>query len=108
MLRGGPISAGRIAGEFAVSRPAVSRHLRVLRESGLIHDQETGRERIYRLDCRPLDEARQFLAELRSPSAARSAWERRFMALETEVHRVRARRKAGAVPAVGTKKRKSA
>ncbi len=107
MLRAGPITAGRIAGRFDVSRPAVSRHLRVLRESGLVRDEESGRERHYHLDPKPLGEVEALLAELRSAPDPKAAWERRFMALETEVHRVRGRRRAAASP-VGEKKRKSA
>ena len=54
LLRGGPMPAGAIADRFAISRPAVSRHLRVLREAGLVVDTPQGRERVYRLDVRPL------------------------------------------------------
>jgi DNA-binding transcriptional ArsR family regulator len=95
MLCRTPLSAGRIAGEFRISRPAVSRHLRVLREAGLVCDSQSGRERIYRFEPAPLRGIEQLLADLRSPSGTdRDAWQRGFMALETEVHRVRARRKA--------------
>jgi DNA-binding transcriptional ArsR family regulator len=87
MLRDGPRSAGAIAGAFSVTRPAVSRHLRVLREAGLVVDKVRGRERVYRLELRPLVAIEEFIAELRRDRA--SEWERRFMALDTEVHRVR-------------------
>ena len=93
MLRDGAVSAGALAGAFDISRPAVSRHLRVLREAGLVKDELRGRERLYELELAALAELEAFLLELRQTSA--STWERRFMALETEVHRVR-RRKAGA------------
>lgn len=90
MVRDAPRSAGAIAGAFSVSRPAVSRHLRVLREAGLVIDAASGRERVYRLERAPLAEVEAYLAELRvSPEDERAGWERRFMALETEVHRVR-------------------
>ncbi|WP_437299201.1 ArsR/SmtB family transcription factor [Sorangium sp. So ce426] len=49
MLRDRAASAGGIAGAFPVSRPAVSRHLRVLREAGLVRDVQRGREREYRI-----------------------------------------------------------
>ena len=49
LAREGTLSAGEIAGRFAISRPAVSRHLRVLRESGVVRDEVSGRRRIYRL-----------------------------------------------------------
>lgn len=91
MLREQPVNAGRIADAFPVSRPAVSRHLRVLREAGLVRDEPSGRERMYRLTLDALSELEAFLAELRAPRR----WARRLMALETEVYRVtRARRGA--------------
>jgi DNA-binding transcriptional ArsR family regulator len=100
MLRDTVLPAGAIAETFTVSRPAVSRHLRVLREAGLVREKAQGRERFYRLDPTPLEKVETFVRELRSPGAVeRAAWERRFMALETEVHRTRQRRKAaGAIP----------
>src|SRR5688572_9931879 len=88
MLRARELTAGAIAGAFAISRPAVSRHLRVLREAGLVVDTVRGRERAYRLELGALGELQAFLDELRH---APSAWERRFAALETEVHRVKRR-----------------
>lgn len=87
MLRDAPRSAGAIAGAFSVTRPAISRHLRVLREAGLVVDQAQGRERVYRLELGPLSAIEEFISELRRDQA--SEWERRFMALETEVHRVK-------------------
>ncbi len=91
MLRDGSFSAGAIAGAFDVSRPAVSRHLRVLREAGLVRDEVRGRERMYQLELSALVELEAFLGELRRTVA--EDWERRFMALETEVFRVRQQRK---------------
>ena len=90
MLRDGELSAGAIAGAFDVTRPAISRHLRVLREAGLVLDEAQGRERVYRLELGALAELEAFLAELREDRA--SMWERRFMALETEVHRTKRER----------------
>jgi DNA-binding transcriptional ArsR family regulator len=89
MLRDGAVTAGAIAGAFSVTRPAISRHLRVLREAGLVRDEERGRERYYELELSALAELEAFLGELRAPST----WERRFMALETEVHRTKRERK---------------
>jgi len=51
MLREQRLPAGEIAGRFMISRPAISRHLRVLRESGLVRDTLTGRQRFYELDA---------------------------------------------------------
>ncbi|TMQ10113.1 MAG: winged helix-turn-helix transcriptional regulator [Deltaproteobacteria bacterium] len=84
-------TAGALAGAFSVSRPAVSRHLRVLREAGLVRDTMRGRNREYQLVVAALDELEAYLQALRAPSID---WERRFAALETEVYRVRKRRGA--------------
>ena len=91
MVRDHALTAGAIAAAFSVSRPAVSRHLRVLREAGLVRDQLQGRERTYEIELAALTELEAFLQELRASAA--SEWERRFLALDTEVHRVRRQRK---------------
>jgi len=49
-LRGGERSAGEIAGRFDISWPAVSRHLRRLREAGLVTERRIGRARLYALN----------------------------------------------------------
>jgi DNA-binding transcriptional ArsR family regulator len=90
MLREAPRTAGAIADAFTVSRPAISRHLRVLREAGLVRDTTRGREREYAPALDALAPLEAFLAQLRGPSV----WSRRFDALETEVHRVRRWREA--------------
>jgi DNA-binding transcriptional ArsR family regulator len=106
MVQERPLSAGAIAGAFPVSRPAVSRHLRVLRAAGLVKDEASGRERVYRLDAAPLQELEEFVLELRTPCDRRAEWDRRFMALETEVFRTRAKRKRAAInaPVVNAKR----
>ena len=53
-LMGGARPAGKLAGTFSSSRPAVARHLRVLRDAGLVRTRAHGRERVYALDARPL------------------------------------------------------
>lgn len=53
-LRAGPANAGALAADFKSSRPAISKHLRVLREARLIVDQRVGRERVYTVDPVPL------------------------------------------------------
>lgn len=50
LLRDGERSAGEIARRFDVSWPAISRHLRMLREAGLVRERRVGRERRYTLD----------------------------------------------------------
>jgi DNA-binding transcriptional ArsR family regulator len=83
-------TAGELDGAFSVSRPAVSRHLRVLREAGLVRDTSRGRHREYQLVVAALDELEAYLQELRAPAID---WERRFAALDTEVYRVRNKRR---------------
>jgi DNA-binding transcriptional ArsR family regulator len=53
-LRAGPANAGALAAEFRSSRPAVSKHLRVLREARLVASVRVGRERVYEFDPVPL------------------------------------------------------
>lgn len=53
-LRAGPANAGTLAADFRSSRPAVSRHLRVLREARLVVDTKVGRERVYAVNPMPL------------------------------------------------------
>jgi DNA-binding transcriptional ArsR family regulator len=61
LVRDRELPAGELAAAFDVSRPAVSRHLRVLREAGLVHERRQGRLRLYRADVEPLAELRQWL-----------------------------------------------
>jgi DNA-binding transcriptional ArsR family regulator len=53
--------AGEIASHFEVSRPAISKHLRVLREAGLVEERRRGTQRLYRARAEPLLEMRRFL-----------------------------------------------
>ncbi|GAA2621630.1 metalloregulator ArsR/SmtB family transcription factor [Dactylosporangium fulvum] len=89
MLRAERIPAGEIAERFAISRPAVSRHLRVLRECGLVRDTLIGRRRYYELDTAPFTELTEWLAQFTQVSG----WEHRLDALETEVYRTRRERR---------------
>jgi DNA-binding transcriptional ArsR family regulator len=61
LVRDRELPAGELAAEFEVSRPAVSRHLRVLREAGLVQERREGRLRLYRADPGPLRELRDWL-----------------------------------------------
>jgi DNA-binding transcriptional ArsR family regulator len=54
LLRAGSQSAGRIAGAFPVSRPAISKHLRLLRRAHLVREHREGRNRVYELNPEPL------------------------------------------------------
>jgi DNA-binding transcriptional ArsR family regulator len=49
-LRSGPRAVGELADELPVSRPAVSQHLRVLKEAGLVTERRNGTRRLYRVD----------------------------------------------------------
>ena len=61
LLRARPRPVKELADEFAMRRPSVSEHLKVLRDAGLVIDERKGRERIYRLDPRPLEDIVQWL-----------------------------------------------
>jgi DNA-binding transcriptional ArsR family regulator len=74
LVRDRELAAGEIAGAFEISRPAVSRHLRVLRHAGLVSERREGRLRLYRADPAPLGELRGWLDEY---------WSGRLAALKT-------------------------
>lgn len=82
------VTAGELAAAFPVSRPAVSRHLRVLREAGLVRVRGDGRRRLYALDPRPLRELDTWL------DPYRRLWAQRLDALDTEIRRGRRDRSA--------------
>jgi DNA-binding transcriptional ArsR family regulator len=63
-LRRGPSAVGAIASHLPVSRPAVSQHLRVLKEAGLVTDRQEGNRRIYSVDPDGLADLRRYLEGL--------------------------------------------
>ena len=69
-LRGGPLAVGEIAGGLPVSRPAVSQHLRVLKDAGLVSERREGTRRLYRLQPDGLAEVRAYLEEFWSAALA--------------------------------------
>jgi DNA-binding transcriptional ArsR family regulator len=69
-------TAGQIAAEFSISRPAVSRHLRVLREAGIADATDVAQSRLYRLNDEALTEAERWLHD------TRALWLRRLGLLE--------------------------
>ena len=90
-LAEGEATAGQLAGLFSIARPGVSRHLRVLREAGLVDVRVDGQRRVYRLNPAPLAEVDDWLAR------CRRLWSQRLDALEVELARnKRERRQAGA------------
>lgn len=83
VLAAGPSSAGDLAAGLPIARPGVSRHLRVLREAGLVDVEQQGQRRIYSIRPQPLSEADAWLAQ------HRALWTQRLDALHTEVARGR-------------------
>jgi DNA-binding transcriptional ArsR family regulator len=63
LLRRTDLTAGRIASHFPVSRPAISRHLKVLRRAGLVRAERRGRLQVYRLDAVPLGDVSRWVQE---------------------------------------------
>lgn len=78
---------GVIHEEFGISQPAVSQHLRVLRESGFANVEAAGTRRIYSLDVSGIEAVERWVTGLRS------FWERRLDALGTEVARGKRQRR---------------
>jgi len=76
-LVAGPARVIDLAAEHAISRPAISRHLRVLGDAGLVTVEERGRERHYALDRAGLVPVWQLLADLAIPGPPRPARVRR-------------------------------
>ena len=61
LVRDAELSAGEIASHFDVTRPAISQHLTVLKEAGLVHERRNGTRRLYRVRPEGLAELRDFL-----------------------------------------------
>ena len=80
-LTRGPATAGELAQLLPIARPGTSRHLRVLREAGLVDVRQEAQQRIYALRPEPLAEVDEWL------SRYRVLWEQRLDALHTEVAR---------------------
>jgi DNA-binding transcriptional ArsR family regulator len=77
-LRGGPKPVGVIAARLPVSRPAVSQHLKVLREAGLVADRADGARRIYYIDPKGLGALRKWLDQM---------WDQSLSAFKAEVEK---------------------
>jgi DNA-binding transcriptional ArsR family regulator len=63
-LAAGPRAVGELASELPVSRPAVSQHLKVLKDVGLVRDERAGTRRVYRVDPQGLAVLRTYLDQL--------------------------------------------
>ncbi len=70
-LRSGELGAGELASRFPVSRPAISKHVRVLREAGLLRERRAAQARFYSLDPARLSEVDRWLQPYRLFWAAR-------------------------------------
>lgn len=81
ILRDHPATAGELAEALPIARPGVSRHLRVLREAGLVDVRQEAQRRIYSLHPEPLAEVDAWLADYRA------LWRNRLDALHTEIVR---------------------
>ena len=84
LVRDGELSAGEIASHFEISRPAVSQHLTVLREAGLVEERRNGTRRLYRARPEGLAELRAFLDGF---------WGERLVALKREAEREERRKR---------------
>jgi DNA-binding transcriptional ArsR family regulator len=77
-LKGGPHAVGEIARGMPVSRPAVSQHLKVLKEAGLVADRPEGTRRVYYIDPNGLGALRRWLDQF---------WDQALAAFQAEVER---------------------
>lgn len=81
ILRDHPATVNELAQALPIARPGVSRHLRVLREAGLVDVRQDAQRRIYSLRLDPLQDVDDWLGEYRA------LWQNRLDALHTEVAR---------------------
>jgi DNA-binding transcriptional ArsR family regulator len=82
-LRSGALSVGEVASGLPVSRPAVSQHLKVLKEAGLVFDKAEGTRRVYQIDPKGLGQVRAWLDQF---------WEEALDAFAKEVEVIERRR----------------
>lgn len=98
LLAGGERSSGEIVEvigtEFSISQPAVSQHLKVLRDSGFATVRAEGQRRVYAVAAGPLREVDEWLGQFRA------FWESKLDALETEIARGKRQRRLEAQRAV--------
>jgi len=84
LVRAGELSAGEIASHFDVTRPAVSQHLNVLKEAGLVNERRNGTRRLYRARPEGLAPVKEYLEEF---------WDERLETLKREAEREEARKR---------------
>ena len=78
LVRDGELSAGEIAGHFEITGPAISQHLNVLKEAGLVSERRNGTRRLYRARPEGLNDLKAFLEGF---------WDERLEALKREAER---------------------
>ena len=78
LVRDGELTAGEIASHFDVTRPAISQHLNVLKEAGLVNERRNGTRRLYRARPEGLTELKDFLEGF---------WDARLQALKREAEK---------------------
>jgi DNA-binding transcriptional ArsR family regulator len=83
-LRVGEAPANDLAAGFDISRPAVSKHLRVLRQASLVRERRAGRQRVYQLTPAPLRDVVSWVEGYRAYWAANLASLKRFVEEESE------------------------
>ncbi len=81
ILRDHPATAGELADALPIARPGASRHLRVLREAGLVHVRQEAQRRVYSVRPEALVEVDEWLGSYRA------LWQNRLEALHTEISR---------------------
>lgn len=86
VLRDHPATVNELAAALPIARPGVSRHLRVLREAGLVEVRQDAQRRVYSLRPEPLAELDAWLGRYRA------LWERRMQALHAEIAYGRSKR----------------
>ena len=84
LVREGELSACEIASHFDVTRPAVSQHLNVLKEAGLVNERRNGTKRLYRARPEGLAPVKEYLEEF---------WDERLETLKREAEREEARKR---------------
>ena len=87
-LADGPATAGELAALLPIARPGVSRHLRVLREAGLVDVRQEAQRRVYSLRLEPLATVDEWFSQYRA------LWQQRLDALHTEVARGKRERRS--------------
>lgn len=85
LLRAGPHGVNDISGKLALRQPQVSKHLRVLKEAGLVDVMPVAQQRRYQLRAAPLRELSDWLADYRA------LWDERFTALDVEIEAIKRR-----------------